>query len=327
MQKTQKAAAEAKAQSGRGFRLKHQRSIIKLQLFQSITQIIVIRIFYRIQTAVHHRRSLAVAWQCLRCGVLRIRHGVAHARILDVLDAGSKKAYLPLLQLVHVHNTRLKVTHLGNIKLRTCCHHADPHALAQTALHNTHVQHYALVGIKLGVKHQRLKRCGRISLRRRHAGNNRLQHILNAQAGLSTAQHRIRCIYADNVLNFLFYMLRVGARQVNFVDNGNNLQIIIQRQIHVRQGLRLNALGRVNNQQRTLARSQRTRNLIGKIDVTGSINKIEHILLAVARLVDAAHGLRLDGNAALALQIHGVQNLVLHLALSKSSCIFNQPVR
>ncbi len=326
MQKAQKAAAEAKAQGGRGFRLKHQRGIIELQLFQGITQIIVIRIFNRIQAAVHHRRSLAVAWQCLRRGVLRISYSVAHACILNVLDAGSKKAYLALLQLVHVHNTWLKVAHLGDIKFRTCCHHADLHALAQAPLHNAHVQHYALIGIKLRVKHQRLQRCGGISCRCRHARHNRLQHILNTQAGLGTAKHCVRSIYTDNVFNFFFNVVRVGAWQVNFVDNRDNLQIVVQRQVHVRQGLRLNALGRVNHQQRTLARSQCTRHLIGKIDMAGSINKVEHILLTVACLVDAAHGLRLNGDATLALQIHGVQNLVLHLALSKGSCIFNQSV-
>ena len=122
-------------------------------------------------------------------------------------------------------------------------------------------------------------------------------------------------------------MLRVGTRQINFVDNRDNLQIVIQRQIHVGQSLRFNALSSVDNQQCALARCQCTRNLIGKVYVARGVDKVQHILLAVARLVNAAHRLRLDGDAAFTLQIHGIENLLLHLTLAQRSCIFNQSVR
>ena len=121
-------------------------------------------------------------------------------------------------------------------------------------------------------------------------------------------------------------MLRICTRQVDFIDNRDNLQVVIQRQINIRQSLRFNALRSVNNQQRTLAGCQRTRNLIGEVDVAGSIDKVQHILLAIARLINAAYRLRLDGNASLTLQIHGVENLCLHLTFAQGSCIFNQAV-
>ena len=139
VQQSQKAAAEAKAQRGRCFRLKYQRSIVQLQLFQSITQVIVIGILYRIQTAVYHRCSLAVTGQRFFGRIIGICYGIAYACILNVFDAGSKEAYLALLQLINIDDTRLEVTDLGNIKFRTGCHHANLHALAQTALHNAYI--------------------------------------------------------------------------------------------------------------------------------------------------------------------------------------------
>ena len=139
MQQAQKAAAEAKAQRGRCFRLKYQRSIVQLQLFQSITQIIVIGILYRIQTAVYHRGSLAVARQrCFR-RIVTVCYGIADACILNVFDAGSKETYLALLQLINIDDAGFEVTNLGNIKFRTGCHHANLHALAQTSLHNAYI--------------------------------------------------------------------------------------------------------------------------------------------------------------------------------------------
>ena len=66
-------------------------------------------------------------------------YGIAYACILNIFDAGSKEAYLALLQLINIDDARLEVTNLGNIKFRTGCHHANLHALAQTALHKTNI--------------------------------------------------------------------------------------------------------------------------------------------------------------------------------------------
>lgn len=45
------------------------------------------------------------------------------------------------------------------------------------------------------------------------------------------------------------------------------------------------------------------------------IDKIEHILLAVFSLVAAAHSLRLDRDTPFTLQVHRVEDLLLHLPL------------
>ena len=53
--------------------------------------------------------------------------------------------------------------------------------------------------------------------------------------------------------------------------------------------------------------------------MAGGIDQVELIGLAVAGLVLHAHGVSLDGDPALALQVHGVQHLFLtgHLAGGK----------
>ena len=48
--------------------------------------------------------------------------------------------------------------------------------------------------------------------------------------------------------------------------------------------------------------------------MAGSIDQVELIDLAILRGVQHAYGMGLDGNAALALQVHRVQNLLLHFA-------------
>ena len=56
------------------------------------------------------------------------------------------------------------------------------------------------------------------------------------------------------------------------------------------------------------------------------VHQVEHIGLAVLGLVVEAHGLRLDGDAALLLDVHVVEHLLGHLALGQAAGALDQPV-
>ena len=96
--------------------------------------------------------------------------------------------------------------------------------------------------------------------------------------------------------------------------------------VDVGQRLRLDALAGVDHQQRALAGGERAVDLVGEVDVAGGVDQIEDVVLAVARPVIEPHGLRLDGDAALALDIHGIEHLLLHLARLEPAGELDQPV-
>jgi hypothetical protein len=49
--------------------------------------------------------------------------------------------------------------------------------------------------------------------------------------------------------------------------------------------------------------------------VAGRVDEVQLVGLAVLGRVRHPHGLRLDGNSPLALQVHGVENLASHVAI------------
>ena len=57
------------------------------------------------------------------------------------------------------------------------------------------------------------------------------------------------------------------------------------------------------------------------------INEIEQISMAVMGRVIQGHALRLDGDAALSFQVHGIQNLRLHLTFAQAAAHLDQAVR
>ena len=84
--------------------------------------------------------------------------------------------------------------------------------------------------------------------------------------------------------------------------------------IGVGERLSLHALTGVDDQKRALARRQRTRDLVAEVDVARRIDEVELVGVAVMRLVHHAYGVRFDGDAALPLEVHIVEDLGLHLA-------------
>ena len=106
--------------------------------------------------------------------------------------------------------------------------------------------------------------------------------------------------------------LGLGAGQVDLVQAGDELQARLDRQVGVGQRLGLDALGGVHHQQGSLARGQGARDLVGEVHVPGRVDELQLVGLAVAGGVEDPHGPGLDGDPALALEVHGVEQLGAH---------------
>ena len=127
-------------------------------------------------------------------------------------------------------------------------------------------------------------------------------------AQASTALARVE---ADDLLDLLPHPFRVGGGQVDLVDDRHDLVVVLDRLVDVGQRLRLDALRRVDDQQRALAGGEAAADLIGEVDVAGRVHQVELVALPLE-----PHGLRLDGDPALALDVHVVEHLGVagHLA-------------
>ena len=144
-------------------------------------------------------------------------------------------------------------------------------------------------------------------MRRRQARDDRLQHLGTFEAGLGRDQDGVRGVEADHVLDLLLDLVGLGGRQVDLVEDRHDLVVVVDRLVDVGERLRLDALAGVDHQERALAGGERAVDLVGEVDVAGRVDQVEDVVLAVARAVVEPHGLRLDGDAALALDIHRIR--------------------
>ena len=110
-------------------------------------------------------------------------------------------------------------------------------------------------------------------------------------------------------------LLGLGRRQVDLVQHRDDLEVVLEREVEVRERLRLDALRGVDEQDRALARGERAGDLVAEVDVAGGVDHVERVR-RVADLPGHAHGLALDRDAALALDVHAVEVLRAHVAVA-----------
>jgi hypothetical protein len=96
--------------------------------------------------------------------------------------------------------------------------------------------------------------------------------------------------------------------------------------VDIGERLRLDPLRGVDHQERALDRLHGARDLVGEVHVAGRVDEVQDVGVAVLRGVFDADGVGLDGDPALALDIHGVEKLFLHVALGHGAGQLDQPV-
>src|SRR5262245_27651982 len=91
--------------------------------------------------------------------------------------------------------------------------------------------------------------------------------------------------------------------------------------------LRLDALGRIDDEKRALTSREATRDLVGKIHVAGRIEEVKPVFLAFSRGVTHRDRVRLDRDPALAFEIHRIEELILFLAVVNRAGALEQAIR
>ena len=286
-----------------------------MQLIERVTQVLVVLVIDREQTRIDHGFSLAVAGKRLGAGIRRPREGIAHAHGLGVLQARDHVADLANRQRVNRGLGRTLDTHAIDQKVALCLHHAQGIAFFDGAVKDAHRGDDATILVEVRIQDECLERRVRIALGRRDQKDNGLQQIVDALAGLARDTHGIIGRDRQVILDLGLNLVGMSRGQVDLVDGRHNVQIGVHGERRVRDGLRLNALRGVDNEHRALTGCQRARDLIGKVHVARRIDQIELIRLAIVGVIGHANGIGLDRDAALALDIHGVEQLRLHVAL------------
>ncbi len=233
---------------------------------------------------------------------------------VTVLMRGKHEADFADAERLRDGRLRRKRADLLDLVLLALRHQLDLHPRRDDAVEDTRQDDDAAVGVVPRVEDQRFERRVRIALRRRQPVDDRLEDLVDAGALFRARQNRLARIEPDDVFDLALGFVRLRARQIDLVDDRDDLEVVLDRQVGVRQRLRLDALRGVDEEQRAFAGGERSRHFVREIDVPWRVDQIQDVGLAIVSLVGQADGVGLDRDAALALEVHAVEDLRFHFA-------------
>jgi len=253
---------------------------------------------------------LAVAGERLGCRPERLGDRLAGLGVGHPLDRRRQVADLAGRELFDRAHVRTEHADLLDLIRSAVGHEEDPRARSHPAVGDPHVDDHALVGVVEGIEHQRLQRRLGVADRRRDARDDGLQHLGHTGTVLGRDRQRLGAVEVELLGDLLARALQVGRWQVDLVDHRDDGQPRVGGQVEVGQRLGLDPLGGIDDQDGPLTGGQRAGDLVGEVDVPRRVDEVERVDLTVPRAIEQPDRVRLDGDAALALQVHRVKDLV-----------------
>jgi hypothetical protein len=313
VEQAEEAAAKPEPEGDRALRLVGEARVVEMELLEGVAEERIVLAADRVDPGEDEALRRLVAGQRLarRPGVGR--QGVADLGVADALEPGRDVADLARDELPDRHELRPEDAELQRLGGRARAHQPDLVVLAERARRQPDVDDHALVGVVVAVEDQALDGSRRVALRRRDPGDDRLEDLGHPGSVLGRGEEDLLARDREDVLELVHDRVGVGRGQVDLVQDGDQGQSLAQGEMNIGEGLRLDPLGRVDDEDRALAGLEAVADLVGEVDMAGRVDQVQAVGLAVLRLVLEANGAGLDRDPLLALEVHGVEDLARHL--------------
>ena len=186
-----------------------------------------------------------------------MRDRIAHTHLARGLDARDDIADVARADLIAGCHIQFQYAHLVGVVFLAGGDEFHVVAFADDAIHHLEIGDDPPERVEYGVEDQTLQRCLGIAFWGGYFLNDGVQQLRDALAGLAAGPQDILTRTTQQLDDLVFHLVGAGARQVDLIDHRNDLQVVLDGHIEIRDGLRLYALGGVDNQQGALASRDR----------------------------------------------------------------------
>ena len=198
-------------------------------------------------------------------------------------------------------------------------------SLTDLTIHHLEVSDDTAEGVEDRVKDQALQRSFGIALRSRDTLDDRTEDVIDPQARLTAGPDDLLTLAAKELDDLILDLFGHSAWQVDLIDDRYDLEVMLESHIEIGNRLCLNTLSCVDDKQCAFAGSDGAGDFVGEVHVSWGINQIEYVVLAI-ELVVHLDGVALNGDPALALEIHIIEYLLLKILPRDGLCRLQQAV-
>ena len=327
MEQAEEAAAEAEAERCAAFGFEAEAGVVEAQAADGFAQLFEVGRVHREQPAEHHRLDHLEPGERLQRAVLDRGDRVPDLGLGDFLDLRGDEADFAGAELGQLLQLGGEAAGAVDQVFGAAGHEFDREALLDHPVDHADEDDDAEVGIVPAIDQHRFQRRIAVALGGRDAGDHGFEHFGDADPGFGAGEHGLAGVEADHLLDFGADLFGFGGGQVDLVDDGHDLVVVLDRLVDIGEGLGLDPLRGVNHQQRAFASGEGAADFVGEIDVAGGVHQVELIGQPVLGGVAEADRLGLDGDPALFLNVHVIKDLRRHLTLSQPPGVLDQPIR
>ena len=267
VEQPEEAAPEAEAERAGRLGLVGVGAVVEAELLERVAQVGELVAVDRVQPAEHHRLGLAVALERLGGRAGGVGDRLAGAGLAHVLDAGDEVAGLAGTERGDRRVVGAADADLVGVVDGAGLHEPQPAAGLERAGHHPHRRHDAAVAVVVRVEDERLQRIRRVAGGRRDVLDDGVEQLGHAVAGLGADPQDVLGRDAEHLLDLGRAAVGVGGGQVELVEAGDDLEVVLEGEVAVGEGLGLDALGGVDEQDHALAGGQGPGHLVAEVDV------------------------------------------------------------
>ena len=253
MKQAEETAAETETQSQRGLGLEDKGCVVELEFLQRRTQVLVLIGLNGIDSRKEHGLDLLESGDGLGTGPVHMGNGIADLYLHGRLDAGNDIAYIAGGDFLRRTHLKPQVTHLIGLVFLSGVEELHLVPSAYYSVYYLEIGYHSPERIEHRVEDQGLERSLRVALRSRETIHDGIQDCRYALAGLRTAQQDILPVAAYQVHYLVAHHVHHGRVHVYLVEHRDNLQVVVDGQVEIGYGLRLDTLSRVHYQKCALA--------------------------------------------------------------------------
>ena len=130
----------------------------------------------------------------------------------------------------------------------------------------------------------------------------------------------------EDVFELLAAAGDIGGGKVDFVEDGEDGEVLLHGEVDVGHGLGFHALGGIDDEDGALASGEGPGDFVGKVNVAGGVEEVELVGLTVLGFEREGDGMGFDGDPFFPLEVHGVEVLGLGLPLGNGLGVLHEPI-
>lgn len=225
---------------------------------------------------------------------------VADASFRDDFHAGDDVADFARAEFLAGNLFELHFSEFFDFIGGACRHHADAVAGFNFSVKESDVDDDAAIGIVERVEDERLERVFEIAVRGRNSLGDGFEDVFDAFARFGARSKGFEGIESQILVDLFVAHIDIGGGEIDFIDDGDECEVVFHCHIEIGDGLRFDALAGVDEKQRAFARGEGARDFVAEIDVSRRVDEVEGEFFAVFRRIGQADRLTFNRDSAFA---------------------------